>query len=372
MSIENFFEAAGPVPTKWMNEWKKENKILGFFCSYIPEEIIHAAGILPIRINARGHHETDLGDGLLSRLNCTFCRTTLDKALKGEYDFLDGLISLNSCDHVRRTFDNWTKTHTPDHAYFLSVPHHADAEAIEWYEKEIKIFKDKLEKDFSVKITEDKLKESIKLFNQTRILLKQLYDKRKEEELRITGTEAFAITISSTALPREKFNEMLSKFLESYDSRPVLENKARLLVSGSLIDDVEYIKLIESMGSIVVTDSQCFGSKYFWNLVDENKEPIRALSERYLTKPACPRMIGNNVDHNQRLEYLKSMIKEFYVDGVVFESLKFCDLHSGENYMFMKELKKLGVPFLILDREYTLSGTGQMKTRVQAFLEVLE
>ena len=371
MSIEDFLEAAGPVPTKRINEWKKDKKTIGFFCSYVPEEIIHAANILPVRINARGHHETDLGDGLLSRINCTFCRTTLDKALKGGYDFLDGLVSLNSCDHVRRTFDNWIHEKSPKFTYFLSVPHHASAEAIEWYEKEIQMFKNKLQESFKVEITEDKLKNSIKVFNETRKLLKILYDKRKEEDLKITGKEAFAITISSTALPRETFNQMLSKFLETYNSRPVLEPKARLLVVGSLIDDPEYIQMIEDMGAIVVSDAQCFGSKYFWNLVDENKEPIRALSERYLTKPACPRMIGDSVDHSTRLAFLKNMIKEYYVDGVVFESLKFCDLHSGDNYMYIKELKDLGVPVLVLDREYTLSGAGQMKTRVQAFLEVL-
>ncbi|NHI94314.1 MAG: 2-hydroxyacyl-CoA dehydratase [Candidatus Lokiarchaeota archaeon] len=371
MSIEEFFEAAGPVPTKWINDWKKDKKTIGFFCSYIPEEIIHAAGILPIRINARGHHETDVGDGFLSRLNCTFCRTSLDKALKGEYDFLDGLVSLNSCDHVRRTYDNWVHEKSPQFVHFLSVPHHATPEAIDWYRGEISLFKNKLQEHFKVQIPENKIKNSIKVFNETRKLLKALYEKRKEAELKITGKEAFAITISSTALPRETFNQMLSKFLENYDSRPSLESKSRLLVVGSLIDDYEYIQLIEDMGAYVVTDAQCFGSKYFWNLVDENKETLQALSERYLTKPACPRMIGDSVDHSTRLAYLKNMIKDFYVDGVVFESLKFCDLHSGENYMFIKELKDLGVPVLVLDREYTISGVGQMKTRVQAFLEVL-
>ena len=254
MSIEEFFEAAGPVPTRYIKDWTKNKKSIGFFCSYVPEELIHAAGILPIRMNARGHPETDMGDGLLSRINCTYCRSTLDKALKGDYDFLEGLVALNSCDHARRTFDNWAHEKPMKFTHFLSVPHHATEEALEWYEQEIIRLKASLQDHFKVDITPDKLKNSIKVFNESRKLLKDLYEKRKEEQLKITGTEAFAITIASTALPREQFNQMLSKFLETYESRPVLPNKTRLMVIGSIIDDVEYIKLIESMGAHVVTD----------------------------------------------------------------------------------------------------------------------
>ncbi|MHA1314610.1 MAG: 2-hydroxyacyl-CoA dehydratase subunit D [Candidatus Helarchaeota archaeon] len=374
MSIDLFHETSGPIPTKWITDWKKNKKIIGYFCSYVPEELIHAAGILPIRINARGHHETTRADGLLSRINCTYCRTSLDKVLKGDYDFLDGMVSLNSCDHVRRTYDNWVHERPPGFTHFLSVPHLATEEAIVWYEKELIMLKDKLERHFKVKITPEKLQHSIKIHNETRTLIKQLYDKRKEENLKISGADAFAITISATALPKETFNEMLSNFLKGFDERPVLEDvdqKFRLLVGGSLIDDVEYIKMIEDMGAVVVIDNQCFGSKFFWNPVDEQKEPMAALAERYLLKPACPRMFGSKTDHSTRLEFLKHLIKEYYVDGVVLESLKFCDFHSGENYMFVNELKDLGVPLLMLDREYTLTGIGQLKTRVQAFLEVL-
>jgi len=367
LSIQDFFEAIEPVPTKFM----KGKKVIGSFCSYTPEELIHAAGFLPLRMNARGHRETALGDSFLSKFNCTFCRTTFDMILKKEYDFLDGVISLNSCDHIRRTYDNWKFENPPKYSHFLSVPHHASPAAIDWYAGEIMNLKNSLEENFNIKITEEQLKESIKIYNQSRKLLKSLYEKRKDEKLKISGTEAAAIAIAGTALPKETFNEMLSKFLENYDNRPELDYNARLMIVGSLIDDVEYMKLIEDLGAMVVTDSQCFGSKYFWNLVDESKEPVQALAERYLLKVPCSRMIGENVNHGVRLQFVKELIRDYYVDGVIFESLKFCDLQGGDNYMMIRELKELGVPTLELDREYVLSGAGQMKTRVQAFLEVL-
>ncbi len=367
MSIEDFYEAIQPVPTKYM----KNKKVIGSFCSYTPEELIHAAGLLPIRMNGRGHKETALGDSFLSKFNCTFCRTTLDMILKNKYDFLDGIISLNSCDHIRRTWDNIKYEHPPKFSHFLSVPHHASPAAIKWYTDEIIKLKNHLETSYNIEITNERLKESIKLFNKSRTLLKSLYEKRKESELKITGTDAFAIIIAGTAMEKEIFNEMLTRFLETYDERPKVDYDRRVMVVGSLIDDIEYIKLIEDLGAVVVTDAHCFGSKYVWDMVDETKNPIEALSERYLKKIPCSRMIGKNVNHDVRRAFIKSMIKDFYVDGVIFESLKFCDLQGGDNYMMIRELKELGVPTLELDREYIISGMSQMKTRVQAFLEVL-
>ena len=367
MTIQDFYEAIEPVPTKYM----KGKKIIGSFCSYTPEEVIHAAGLLPIRMNGRGHKETALGDSYLSKFNCTFCRTTLDMILKNKYDFMEGLISLNSCDHIRRTWDNIRFEHPFKFGHFLSVPHHASPAAVDWMKLEIEKLKKSLEDHFQIKITEEQIKNSIKVFNKSRELLKSLYDKRKEEALKISGADAFAIIIAATAMEKETFNDMLTNFLETYDERPEVSYNKRVMVIGSLIDDVEYIKLIEDLGAVVVTDAHCYGSKYLWDMVDETKEPIQALSERYLKKIPCARMIGKSVNHDVRREFIKSMVKDYYVDGVIFESLKFCDLQGGDNYMMIRELKELGVPTLELDREYILSGMGQMKTRVQAFLEVL-
>ena len=101
-------------------------------------------------------------------------------------------------------------------------------------------------------------------------------------------------------------------------------------------------------------------------------DPIKALTERYLLKSPCPRMIDEQTGHKTRLGLIKNLIKEFYVDGVIFERMSMCDLWSGEIYMLQNELKELGVPTLILERDYIISGVGQMKTRSQAFIEVLK
>jgi len=372
--MKKFEDAASPLPNPWIEKWKKDGKpAVGYFCCYVPDEIIHAGEMLPFRISARGHKDTTQADGLLSRLNCSSTRCILDKALTDGFNFSDGLVAFNSCDHMRRMYDNWKyKVKNINYLHFLSIPHHTDDDAVNWFVKEIKTFKESLEKQFKVEITDDKIKASTEIYNESRELLRKLYESRKTESPRITGTEVLAINTASTAIRKEDFNEMLKKFLEVLPSREPIVDRPRIMLIGSILDEPDYIKIIEGLGGLIVTDSLCFGTRSFWNMPDASKDPIENLAIKYLRKSPCPRMIDQGGDFNVRLKYMLNMIKEFHVDGVIFESMKFCDFWSGERFMTQKKFKEYGIPILDLEREYITSGIGQMKTRVQAFLEVLE
>ncbi|MHA1264029.1 MAG: 2-hydroxyacyl-CoA dehydratase subunit D [Candidatus Helarchaeota archaeon] len=369
--IETLFNAAKKLPNSWITDWKKENPVVGFLCSYVPEEILYAAKILPIRVTPRGHSDSTLADACMSRLNCPFARYLLDTVLSGKLDFLNGIICYNSCDHIRRMFDNWRFRHPPQFYHFLSIPHRSDELAMNWFKGELLKLKDHIESAFNRTITNDDLAAAIRIYNQTREMLSAIYDYRKKEEPPLTGTEVAAIMTAAMSMPKETFNDLLNQLLEELEGKEGIGDLPRLMIVGSLVDNPEYVKIIEDLGSIVVTDSHCFGSKYFWNKVDEQKNPLDALTNRYLMQTPCPRMIDAATGHHTRLEHIKTLIKEFYVDGVIFERMTMCDLWSGEIFMLQKELKELGVPSLILERDYIISGIGQMKTRSQAFLEVL-
>ena len=372
--MKKFKDAAGPLPNSWITKWKEDgNKVAGYFCCYIPDEIIHAADILPIRISARGHTDTTNADAYLSRLNCSSARCILDKALENGFEFCDGIIAFNSCDHMRRMYDNWKyKVKSTKYLHFLSIPHHSDDLALNWFIKELKTFRESLQNHFNVKITDDKLKTSTKVYNETRNLLKKLYEARKTEAPKISGAEALNITAAATAIPKVEFNNMLKQFLEVLPNREPIEGRPRLMLIGSILDEPDYIKIIEDLGGLVVTDSLCFGTRYFWDMPDTSENPLENLAIKYLRKSPCPRMIDKGCDFEVREKFMLNMIKEFHIDGVIFENLKFCDFWTGERYMTQKRFKELGVPILDLEREYVTSGIGQMKTRVQAFLEVLE
>ncbi len=366
------FEAAKDLPNSWINEWKKTGKVVGYLCSYVPEEIMHAGKILPIRVTARGHNESTLADACMSRLNCPFARYLLDAVLNGKLDFLDGIIGYNSCDHVRRMFDNWRLRHEPPFYHFLSIPHRADELSMNWFLGELKNFKDHLESYFKVDITDTALRESIQLYNRTYDLLQAIYDLRKREDPPIRGTDVAAIMTAALSMPKESLNEVLAQLLEELEGSEGYSDLPRIMVVGSIVDNPEYIRIIEDLGSLVVTDSHCFGSKYFDGKVKEEGDPLEAITDRYLLKSPCPRMIDERTGHDARLNQIKGLIKEYYVDGVIFERMSMCDLWSGEIFMLQNELKELGVPTLILERDYIISGVGQMKTRSQAFIEVLK
>jgi benzoyl-CoA reductase subunit C len=368
--IEKMYEA-NDLPNSWILDWKKTKKVVGYLCSYIPEEILYAAKVLPIRVTGRGHNDTTLADACMSRLNCPFARYLLDMVLAGKLDFLDGIICYNSCDHVRRMFDNWRLRHEPPFYHFLSIPHRTDAQSLKWFHGELVSFKKHLESYFKVTISDKDLLDAIKIHNQTRNLLTALYDLRKEEAPKVKGYEVAAIMTACMSMPKDQFNSLLTQLLEELKGRDAQSDLPRIMVVGSLVDNPEYIKVIEDLGSVVVADSHCFGSKYFMQNVRENQNPMEALTERYLLKSPCPRMIDTAAGHDARFKLIKDQIKANFVDGVVFERMTMCDLWSGEIFMLQRELKELGVPTLILERDYILSGVGQMKTRSQAFIEVL-
>ncbi len=370
-ALQEFQVATETIVNPELKKWIDQGgKVMGYFCSYGPEEVITAAGVLPIRMRATGSTSTELADAYLSSINCSFCRHCFNMGLQGECDFLEGVVWLNNCDHVRRIYDNWIRKVNTPLTHMMSLPKMTTEVQVEWFREELTILKEALEKHLGITVTDEKLREAIKLHNETRRLLRQLYELRKKDNPPITGAETLSVVVASTAMPREQFNQMLKELLEELsDAEGIKDYRARLMIVGSILDDPAYIKVIEEQGGLVVTDSLCFGSRIIWNEVDEGaNDPLAAMARYYIQdKPACPRMFDTQ---QKRSKFISDMIKEFKVDGVIGERMIFCDLWTVENYMLNIDMKEEGVPFLKLDREYLLAGVvGQLRTRAQAFLE---
>jgi len=373
-ALQDLMRPATFIMNPYIDRWKeKGGKVIGYFCTYVPVEVIHAAGIMPYRIRATGSTTSEMGDLYTSHLTCTFCRHTMDQAMKGEYKFLDGIVALFSCDHIRRMFDAWRygKIEVPHSPYYLrclSVPFKVDDLAVQWMKGEIERFKQSLESHFGVTITEEALRQSIRTYNEKRRLLMNLYDLRKKEEPPISGTEALAILIASTAMFPEEFNQLLRQALDELGQREGISGyRARLLLAGGELDNPDYIKLIEDLGGLVVSDFLCYGTRDFWDLVDEDSEPVAALAERYIERISCPRM----VNYPARDEFVKNLVRDFNADGIIVQRLMYCDNWGCEGARTQWEAKKNGVPCMVLEREYVMSAVGQMRTRVQAFLETV-
>jgi benzoyl-CoA reductase subunit C len=371
-ALQEFAEAAETLVNPAVRSWREQGgKVMGYFCSYMPEEIINAAGFLPFRMRATGSTGTGLADTYLSSINCSFTRHCLNMGLQGEYSFIEGAVWLNTCDHVRRIYDNWKRKVDTPFVHIMSLPKKSGEPQVGWYRDEIANLGQALEEHFGVEITEERLREAIRLHNETRRLQRKLYELRKGENPPITGAETLAVMVAGTAMPKELYNQLLRELLDEISqSDGHADYRARLMIVGGILDDPAYMEVIEDQGGLVVTDSLCFGSRLMWKDIDEGAgDPLTALARYYIAdRPHCPRMFG---DQTRRSAFILDMIRDFKVDGVISERLVFCDNWTGEQFMIGEDLKEKCIPFLKLDREYVMAGVGQMRTRVQAFLETI-
>jgi len=364
---------AGPIENDYVREWKASGRpVVGFFCAHTPEELLWAAGILPLRLRGTGSENTSYGDQYLGSFNCSFVRHTLSRVMKGDLAFLDGLLVTNSCDHIRRLFDVFIAKKVAPFNHYLDVPHLNSEESFVRLTAQLRGLQAKLENFFGVTISREALSEAIQLYNRTRLLLARASALRSEDPPRSTGSEVLALSVASSSLPKDRFNPLLEQRLAELErGDPASASPGpRLLVLGGTLDEPGYLEQIESMGASIVADQLCWGSKSFADLADQEIDPIDAIARRILEHMPCPRMLDQ---YPQRLANLLEAVKQYRVDGIICARLKFCDLWGGEIEMLRRSLKQeAGIPLLVLERDYaTAGGVGQLRTRVQAFLETL-
>ena len=370
MEILEQFRTLISAENKFIKGWKHQKKpVLGYACSYTPEEIIHAGGILPIRVLG-SFEPPKLADVYLPVNVCSFAKCCLNEALKGRYHLLDGHVVSNSCDNQNKVYDLWRHRTAIDKTYFINTPHSTTENAIKFFHEELERFKEWLTKEFSVEISEENLAETVQAFNENRRLLRRVYELRKRNPPSLSGSEALEIVLSSMMIPKDEHSKLLRALLKEIESREDLPKKGvRLLVSGSVMGNSELLKLVESVGGSVVADDLCTGSRYFWNLVKESGDSMMAIAERYLCKIPCPFMYSSE----ERFNHVKEMVRLFDVEGVLIFSLKSCDVHSFDAPLLAEELRENeSLPVSCLELEHSLSGIGQLKTRIEAFIEMLE
>jgi benzoyl-CoA reductase subunit C len=351
---------------------RKGKKAVGFLCSYVPEEILHAADILPVRLRAPGCGETPSADAAMSHLNCTFVRSCLEYIFTGQYDFLDGLVFTNSCDHSRRLYDILRETRRYAFMHFISVPHKTGGgETASFFRDEIAGFMENVEKTFGSQITESGLRNAVDVYNETRSLLGRLYDLRKGKAPPLTGAQALSVVVAGCSLPRDRYNQLLKRLLHELGEREGIPGaRARLMIAGSGgCDNPDYFRIMEDLGGLIVTDSLCFGSRCFQRLVEAGDDPLLSLARSYLERPCCASMTDRVAE---RGDFIVQMVKDFSVDGVVFQRIRYCDLWGGQLLYLGRKLKESNIPMLNLEREYSSGDTEQLKTRIQAFLERIE
>jgi benzoyl-CoA reductase subunit C len=370
-------EAAARLHNDELAAWKEGGgRIVGLTCSYVPAEIFYAAGILPTRIRGIEVMSAEIGDTYFGPFVCSYPKSVLQLVGEGKYSFLDGVVITPGCDSMRRIDECWRKAGddypgiVPPFFFHLAVPHKAVDYSVDFFVGELRRLMAALESHFGVTITDDSLREAIREYNRGRRLLLELESIRQGDPAGISGVDAFTVSIAGTVLPRKRYNALLGEYVDGLKKeRPAVRPGKRLMVVGSVSDDISLVELIENTGSVVVAETLCFGVRSEADQVDEEGDPLQNLARRYLSSSDCPRMYG---DYLRRLAVLKDKIRAANVDGVILQNIRFCDLHGAENGLYERDLEEMGVPCLRLEREYgKLVETGRMRMRIDAFLERL-
>ncbi len=357
---------------KRARELKSQGKrVLGYLCLFAPPEIMAAAGVLPYRLRGDLKEPVTRAYEFIEPFGCPYVRNLLDQDLKGKFDFLDGLVMSHSCDMVQRIYGIWTLNKKPAFQYFVSVPHTPAPWSQEFYKRELVFFREKLEAFSGNPISDGQLKKTIAGYNECRALLRKLYSLRKENPPLISGTETLQVLVAGMGIPVEEFNELLQEVIEEVSSRRdrPAPKTARLMIYGSVCDDRSLVHLAEESDAYVVTDDTCIGTRSFREDVPETPDPLDGLVTTYFTSFLCPRT--DRGAEGGRLKYISDLAKEYRTDGVIIYIYSYCDPHKFDAPDVREYLKKEGLPSLILDDDYSLTNLAAIRTRIQAFVEML-
>lgn len=371
MSAIEKFQEVSANRHQYAKDWQERTggKVIGWLCTYSPVEIMYAAGMLPVRI--LGTHEIqDLTDRYLFPTVCPFSRDALAQGLEGRYDYLDGLTMARTCSHVQGTFDNWRNYVPTPFIYYIWFPcHRSSPRAKPCLIDELVDFKQALEKFTGKTISQDDLDRAIELYNTNRKLMKQVYEFRKSDEPPITGAEAMEMVIASQLMDVAEHNKLLEQLLEELPDRQLdRDTGLRLMMIGSEMDDIVFVRMLEELGCTVVIDEHCTGSRYFWDEVIPEEDPLAAIAGRYIERWPCPAVSSEFGDRANRI--LKHA-QDWNVQGVLLYRQKWCDPHEFDLPTLQEMFKEHDIPTVALEFDITIPF-GQFRTRIEAFLEMAE
>jgi benzoyl-CoA reductase/2-hydroxyglutaryl-CoA dehydratase subunit BcrC/BadD/HgdB len=355
-----------------VKDWKASGgKVIGWVNQYIPLEIIHAAGMLPIQVTGDNEQVQMQGvDAHILSNTCSYIRTCWQLQLDGKYNFLDGLVSSVMCDQDKRLYSVWEYYNKLPYMDLIYAPRKREEEAVKLYLADLEDFRDRISQ-YGLRRTPDRdIANSIRVFNRGRELMQQLYELRKRERPPVTGAEALEVSKAAARLPRERFNGLMEQLLDEIKrtGREIKKAK-RLMLIGNDLHNATQIAAIESLDAVLVVDEMDAGIRFAWGQVDTKLPPMEALARYYILGRPVNKYIWNS---DERLEFIGKMAEQYKVDGIVSEIVRFCCDNGFDRFDLKKQMEKRGIPILDLDVEYGENWSGQMKTRVEALLEMVQ
>jgi bcr-type benzoyl-CoA reductase subunit C len=336
---------------------------------YVPEEIVHAGGALPMVI-AGGGEPTSLADSHMPGFACSLVRSNLELALRGTLDFCDGFVFPYTCDSMQCLSEIWKRNLPNTFIHHIVLPTRLDTPAARPYLlDELRRFKSKLEGLLGHEISQRALWDSIAVYNTNRMHMQRLYQLRRSKPGLLKARQMLAVVSAAMVMPKEEHNQWVAELLEVAGERESNgQGKIHLVLSGILATNPDLLDLIEELGGVIVDDDLFNGARYFSGLANQTPDPIESLAHRFLEMMPCP------TKHNPArgwAEHIVNLARQGQADGVIILLLKFCDPHAFD-YPYLKDrLDEAGIPRLLIETGQESQALGQIRTRLQAFFEVI-
>ena len=370
--------------TRRVKELKAEGKkIIGYLHIYPILEMLTAFDLVPYSMFGDIRTPITKADACLPTIVCPFLRSLMDLGLKGRYDFLDGAVTAHMCEVGEKFTHVWRTYIDLPYSYYIDTPHTTHEAAQKRHTGQLEEFKKSLESFTGKKLSPERLKEAIKVHNEQRALVRELYDLKKPDPPLISGTETIRVLVALTSIPVEEGNDLLRQVISEVKAGTHAPEKksARLLVWGSMMDDTALLEMIESAGANVVMDDIWVGSRAYFADVQPTDDPLDGLAYRYLVELRCPRtfpatpvgltkkVYPEELEH--RFGYIRDYAKEWNVDGVILQVMRYCDIHGYDVPGLRDYLDNIGLPNTYLEWDYNQAALAPLGTRIEAFLEVI-
>jgi len=345
-----------------------QSERVGIFCSYVPGEILHAAGFVPAVVFGKSSGQ-DISAAYLPLNFCSYVRNCVNEVY-GENGFsIKGVIATDSCNAMQRLCDIFQKNPGLDFVHCLEVPRRTDSASLDFFRSGLQRLADFISAYSGCSIDEDKLGRSISVFNETRRLLKKVSAFQNKAQEQCRGSEIARLIKSGLGSPREQMNKALQNFLNDQQPRPpACDGRKKIILAGAFSYPIELIDLIEEHGGQTVCEDTCLSRALNAEEIDMHGDLLGNLALGYLKRSPCPRM-QNGVA--LRSEELLQTVKKHEASGVIYYSIKFCSPHAYAYALLRERLSEAGIPCLLLEGDGR-NSLGQIRTRIQAFMEILE
>ena len=364
---------------------QSEGKLaIGYTCFHMPEVLLNLDKCFSVRLRAPNMGSMEIATYYMCNGSCEYSRALLERAMEGNYRFLDAMAGVDLCEAMNRCMENmellqiqdpnkenffWTNTDVAYSDDEASVKH-----TVEQLRRKVL---DQLRDRYGVDTSDDALRRAVEEHNEVCRIISEIGEFRKLNNPPITGYEFHVITLVSYVCPKYLVIDKLRQTLEEIKTREPDKKPAhriRVVVVGSEIDDPDLIRLMEENGALVVADRFCYGSIPGRQelILNDHEDVLTQICRRYLQDTECPRHCApHKVQY--RHDHVAQLVKDYHADGVIYEQMKFCTYWSYERTLASHVMSdEYGIPTLSIDRPYRSGSSGQLRTRIQAFVENVE